>query len=306
MGALRSIVRHTGLQYLEYTPDSGSNLRMKRPAVLVLAVLAVRPVCAQAPLAFEAASVKLNKSGDWRKQIGPAPGGRFLATNNTLRDLLPMAFGLPQQQAGFRILGGPQWIDEDRFDITANVTGTWTPQQMSEMLRTLLADRFKLTAHRETREMPTYALVVASQNLRLKRSTVDQAACDARRAAIQRREPVSPPVAGAPPICGTGRTMPGTIAAVGQTMGALVTTLAPWVSRVVVDRTQLTGLWDYELKWTPDQPLQLPPDAPPITIDPNGPSIFTALQEQLGLKLESTHGPVDVVVIDAVVHPTED
>jgi uncharacterized protein (TIGR03435 family) len=247
-------------------------------------------IAAQAPLAFEVASIKLNRSADSRRQIGPAPGGRFLVTNTTLRDLLPYAYGLPQAQASFRVIGGPAWIDDDRFDITASVAGTWTPQQMSEMLRTLLADRFGLVAHRELREMPTYALVVASQPRRLTRSAVDQAACDARRAAIQRREPVPPPVAGAPPICGTGRTIPGAIRAVGQTTDALATSLAPFVSRVVADRTQLEGLWDYELTWN----------------DPDGPSIFTALQEQLGLKLESTYGPVDVVVIDRVEHPKED
>src|ERR1041385_5942442 len=77
------------------------------------------------PLSFEAGSVKPNTSGDWRKSIGPAPGGRFLASNNTLRDLIPFAYGLPQAAAGFRIVGGPKWMDEDRFDINAKVDGTW-------------------------------------------------------------------------------------------------------------------------------------------------------------------------------------
>ena len=257
---------------------------------------------AQAPLTFEAASVKVNKSGDWRKQIGPAPGGRFLATNNTLRELIPFAYGLPQTTAGFRIIGGPKWIDEDRFDVNARVDGTWTPQQMSEMLRTLLVERFKLVAHRETRELPTYTLVVTSRALgpQLRRSEIDQAACDARRAAIQRREAVPPIPPGSKPVCGTGRTIPGTITTIGGSMDALTSTLSPFVSRVVLDRTQLAGLYDFDLKWTPETSPQLPPDAPPLNIDPNGPSLFTALREQLGLKLESTKGPVDVVVIDRV------
>jgi uncharacterized protein (TIGR03435 family) len=89
-------------------------------------------------------------------------------------------------------------------------------------------------------------------------------------------------------------------------MEGLATTLAPWASRIITDRTQLSGLFDFELTWTPDQPLQLLADAPPLNIDPNGPSIFTALQEQLGLKLESTRGSVDVVVIDHVERPTPD
>jgi len=272
----------------DYTPRIGvqyTNMRMTALLVLVLA--------AQTPLSFEVASVKLNRSGDSRKQIGPAPGGRFIASNNTLRDLIPYAFRLPQAQAGFRIVGGPKWIDDDRFDIVASVNGTWTPPQMSEMLQTLLVDRFRLSAHRETRELPTYALVVTSQNSRLRRSVVDQAACDARRAAIQRREPVPAPAPGAPPICGTGRTIPGSISAVGGSMDSLAMTLASFVGRVVIDRTAMSGLYDFELNWTAE-------------IDQNGPSIFTALQEQLGLKLESTRGPVDVIVIDRVDHPTED
>ncbi len=262
------------------------------------------------PLAFEAASVKHNASGDRRKSIGPAPGGRFLALNNTLRDLIPYAYGLPQTTAGFRIVGGPKWIDDDRFDINARVDGTWTPQQMSEMLRTFLRERFKLVAHHETRELPIYALVAASTGRPfgrgLRRSEIDQAACDARRAAIQRREPVPPLPTGAKPICGTGRSVPGTITAVGWSMEALTSALAPFVGRPVADRSGLAALFDFELKWTPDTVPELPPDAPPLNIDPNGPPIFTALQEQLGLKLESARGPVDVVVIDGVEHPTPD
>src|SRR5215467_2236929 len=120
---------------------------MRVAATMLLTIAAaVGAVRAQAPLSFDAASVKLNTSADWRKSIGPAPGGRFVATNNTLRDLIPFAFGVPQQMAGIRIIGGPQWIDEDRYDVTAKVDGAWTLPQMSNMLRALLADRFKLVA----------------------------------------------------------------------------------------------------------------------------------------------------------------
>jgi uncharacterized protein (TIGR03435 family) len=257
--------------------------------------------------AFEAASIKQNKSGDWRRVLGPAPGGRFTATNVPARDLIAYAYGISQDGASFRIVGGPKWIDEDRFDVNAVVTGTWTPTQMREMMRTLMADRFRLAAHAETREMPTYTLaVVPNRPLLLRRSVVDEAACLARREAIQRREPVPPPVPDAPPICGTGRTIPGTITAVGGSMTSLASTLGQFVSRSVVDRTELSGLFDFELKWMPDTIPQVPADAPPLNIDPNGPSIFTALQEQLGLKLESTHGPVDIIVIDRLEHPIPD
>jgi len=212
-----------------------------------------------------------------------------------------------QDSVSFRIVGGPKWIDEDRFNVMATVTGQWTSQRMREMVRTLLADRFKLSAHAETRELPTYMLVAGpNQPLRIRRSIVDEAACQARRAAVQRREQVPPPVPGAPPICGSGRTSPGTITAVGGSMSSLASSLGQFVSRSVSDRTQLTGPFDFELKWTPDVLPQVPADTPPLNIDPNGPSIFTALQEQLGLKLESTRGPVDIVVIDRIDHPTED
>ena len=279
---------------------------MRLAVAILLATSAIATlVGAQAPASFEAASVKQNTSGDWRKSIGPAPGGRFVAINNTLRDLLPFAFAVPQQMAAIRIVGGPQWIDEDRYDVTAKVDGAWSLPQMSNMLRALLADRFKLVAHRETRELPTYALVTASANSLLRRSDVSQAACDARRAAIQRREAIPPAEPGAKPVCPTGRTLPGSIAAVGWSMDALATTLSQWVGRVIVDRTQLAGLFDFELRWTPDQPIRLPDDAPPIAIDPNGPSIFTALQEQLGLCLESEKGPVEVLVVDRAERPSK-
>jgi uncharacterized protein (TIGR03435 family) len=259
------------------------------------------------PPAFEAASIKPNTSGDWRRAMGPAPGGRFTATNVPSRDLIAYAYGISQDSVSFRIVGGPKWIDDDRFDVNAAVIGAWTPPQMREMMRTLMADRFRLAAHADTREMPTYTLaVVPNQPLLLRRSAVDEAVCQRRREAIQRREPVPPPVPGAAPICGTARTIPGTITAVGGSMTSLASTLGQFVNRSVVDRTQLTGLFDFELKWTPDTMPQVPPDAPPLNIDPNGPSIFTALQEQLGLKLESARGPVDVIVIDRVEHPTED
>jgi uncharacterized protein (TIGR03435 family) len=290
---------------------------MRSAASLACSALGVVSIyAAQAPLSFEAASVTVNDSGGLAKEIGPAPGGRFIARNNTLRDLMPFAFGIPQATSGFRIIGGPKWIDEDRFDINAKVEGSWTPQQMSEMLRRLLVERFKLVAHRETRQVPTYALITLSRTLgpQLHRSEIDQAACEARRAAIQRREPVPPIPTGAKPVCGTGRTAPGMITAIGWSMDALTSALSPFVHRLVSERTQLAGLYDFDLKWTPETLPQLPPGAPAdqpftfngVTIDPNGPSIFTALQEQLGLKLESTRGPVDVLVIDRVDKPTPD
>jgi uncharacterized protein (TIGR03435 family) len=283
-------------------------------SAIVVVVQSALPLRAQAPSAspaFDVASVKPNTSGDWRKSIGPAPGGRFLATNQTLRELLPFAFGLPQMTANIRIVGGPKWIDFDRFDIVAKADGTPSPQEMGAMLRTLLNDRFKLAAHTETRELPIYTLVMAKSDgaygPRLRRSDVSEVDCAARRAAVRRREPVPPPQPGKPPVCGGGRTVPGRITAVGWSMDQLVTSLAPFAGRVVLERTGLGGLFDLEIEWTPDQMPRQPPDDPePLRIDPNGPSLFTALQEQLSLKLESTKGPVDVLVIDRAEKPSAD
>ena len=260
----------------------------------------------QKPLAFEVASVKANNSGGFAKEIGPAPDGHFHATNVPPRDLIAFAYGISQDSSSFRIIGQPKLVDDDRYDINAKVAGAWTIDQMREMVRTMLSERFRLVAHRETREVPTYALVVASDKAsRLRRSHVDQAACEARRAAIQRRDPVPPPVPGVP-ICGTGRTNPGTITAIGFSIESLSTSLGRFVDRLVTNNTNLTGLWDFELTWTPEQVPQVSPGVPPVNVDPSGPSIFTALQEQLGLKLEATRGVVDVLVVDRVDRPTPD
>jgi len=115
---------------------------------LLVAVLASGFPRAQAPLAFEAASVKLNKSGAFFREIGPTPGGRFAATNIPPRDLIAYAYGVPQDSATIRILGAPKWLDDERYDVRATVTGAWTIDQMREMVRTMLVDRFTLAAHR--------------------------------------------------------------------------------------------------------------------------------------------------------------
>src|SRR6266853_5592215 len=156
-------------------------------AIFVLGVQSALPLRAQAPSvdhtneSFDVASVKRNTSGDWRKSIGPAPGGRFLATNQTLRELMPFAFGLPQMTANIRIVGGPKWIDSDRFDVVAKTNGMPSPQELSAMLRTMLNDRFKLAAHTETLELPIYMLVMAKSagtyGPRLRRSDVSEVDC---------------------------------------------------------------------------------------------------------------------------------
>jgi len=264
---------------------------------------------------FEVASVKTNKSGDNRIGIGFAPGGRFRATNVPLRELISAAYGTPQPLAAFQITGGPKWIESDRFDIVAKAPGdpqpgpNGPPSAMFVMLRNLLAERFQLTVHRETKESPIYALVLARADGKLgpqlRPAATDCAALMA--AARGRGAPPPPPAPGERMPCGM-RMFPGNLSGGSSSMAQLTNVLARFVNRTVVDKTGLSGTYDLDLQWTPDQVPQGRGDPPPglPAIDPNGPSIFTAVQEQLGLKLDSTRGAVDVLVIDRAEHPTED
>ena len=275
--------------------------------------------------AFEVASVKPNKSGTGLVGFGMQPGGRYTATNTTTLMLIRQAYQLQLSQ----IVGAPDWLSSDHFDVVAKAPGDVPPAQIQLMIRALLEERFKLAAHNETRDLEIYALVMTRNDGKpgpqLRPTTVDCAAFGRGRGGAPppggpaaggqglggRGGPAAPVTPGGPPPC---RQMvgPANITASGMTMAQLATTLSMRVGRTVVDRTGLTGSFDLDLSWTPDQmpqmpPGALPPGAPPLPpIDPNGPSLFTAVQEQLGLKLESTKGPVEVLVIDSVEHPTED
>jgi uncharacterized protein (TIGR03435 family) len=253
---------------------------------------------------FEVASVKPNKSGDGATALGFQPG-RFRAINETLVRLIGEAYATSFPLPRHQIIGGPTWIDADRFDVDAVVGGNPLSEQQHLMLRALLADRFKLATHNETRELPIYNLVKVRSDGRLgeklRRSDID---CAALRAAGS----IPPPVRSGPPPCimGFGR---GTLSAKAMTISQLANLgLTRLVNRPVVDRTGLDGAYDWTLEWMPNQPSPSQLDSPGTSaqIDPDRPSIFTALQEQLGLKLESTKGPVDVLVIDHVEPPNED
>jgi bla regulator protein blaR1 len=263
---------------------------------------------------FEVASVKRNASGSNFVQLGGDPGGRFTATNVPLRLLIRQAYQLQDSQ----VVGGPNWINTDRFNIIAKAPGPLalpapggSPGPFQLMLRALLADRFKLAVHTENRELPMYALTLARRDgktgSQLRPAAVDCAATFAARA--RGGAPPTAPQPGERPPCGL-RLGPGNLSGGGVTMAQLSTTLSQFVQRVVVDQTGLTGAFDLDLTWTPDQLPQGRGEPPPGVqlppIDPNGPSIFTAVQEQLGLKLDSQRGPVEVLVIDRVEQPTED
>jgi uncharacterized protein (TIGR03435 family) len=315
-------------------PPEDASLPTWRPALagLLGAAIVIATPLAQAPApaspgpTFDVTSVKPNKTGPGGPSVMQnQPGGRLVATNVPVRLLIQSAYR-PLQ--GFQIVGGPAWLTTDRFDIVAKASGDLAtammsppgpqsndPTPMQLAMRALLADRFKLVVHRETRELPTYTLVFARSDKKLGSgmhpATVDCAAVAAARGRGG-APPPGPPV-GERPVCGMMSGF-GVLSAGGTTLTQLAAVLSNAVGRTVLDQTELTGAFDVDLKWTPDQ---LPQRAPgttgdqPLTvngtaIDPNGPSIFTALQEQLGLKLESTKGPMGVLVIDNAEQPTED
>jgi len=254
-----------------------------------------------APVVFEAAAVRPNTSGEIRQLTQDPPGGRFTATNATLRLLILQAYQIGEDQ----LVGAPDWTRTERFDINAKLereppsVPLGQPGERRLALRSLLAERFKLVVHRETREMPMYALVMARPDRKpgpmLTPSSTDcsPAAREALIAAAKAGKPM--PVPG---TCGT-RVNTGRIQFGGYPISEFVKAFS-YDGRSVIDRTGLTGNWDFVLTFTPDQlPVPRPgQELPPF--DPNGPSLPTAMQEQLGLKLESIRGPMEVLVVDRV------
>ena len=279
-------------------------------------LVAQAPAPAESPK-FEVASVRPNTSGDNREMFQVLPGGRYNGINIPPRLLIMNAYGLQPQQ----LVGAPDWISSERFDIVAKAEGDLGPpvsrdgpSRLQLMIRALLEERFKLKVHREPREVPVYALVLARPDGRLGSGlTVSTVDCEALAASRRSGPPPDVPKPGERPQCGA-RVGFGELTAGGQPLLELVSLLSSTVGRSVVDRTGLTGRYDIMLRWTPDRVLQRAAGAAAgepirvngVEIDPNGPSIFTALQEQLGLKLESERGTVEALVIDHIERPTPD
>ena len=254
---------------------------------------------------FEVASIKRNTLNDMIVVI-QSQNNRFMARGYTVQMLIQAAYRVQE----FQVAGGPDWIGTDRFDIEATeppdpggqrstvAPGPGLPSRRDLMLRALLEERFNLAVHKETQERPVFALVLARSDGRLgpqfRPATVDCATATGDDA------------------CGTN-VGPGYIRVRGVTMPQLATSFSRLtmtgssLNRLVVDRTGLDGRFNADLKFTPENIPTLPPDSPLKlpTIDPNGPSVFTAVQEQLGLKLDAQRGPVEVLVIDRVDRPTE-
>jgi bla regulator protein BlaR1 len=254
---------------------------------------------ASAPV-FDVASVKPTKiSGSAYYFFHP--GGRFTATNFPLKGLITRAYRLQSNQ----VEGGPSWVSSDGFDIEAKAEGNPPPEQVLLMVRALLAERFKLKLRTETRQLPIYALELARSDGKLGSGLRPASPADC----------VSVPPSGGPPSlfdrnhppCGALYSPIGHWTGRGVSIETLTSDLSRVVSRVVLNRTRLTGRFDLDLQWTDLTVLLQPggsvPDAPPPADNPA--SIYTALQEQLGLKLDSQKGPVVVLVIDRAEKPTD-
>jgi bla regulator protein BlaR1 len=275
------------------TQQTGSRLSLGRKLLLSAAALTTltAPVTigllnpspgraqtpAGAPAVFEVASIKLNKSGARGGRFSTEPGG-IVATNMPLRTFIKAAYGVQDYQ----LSGGPGWLDSERYDIAAKSEGALLDDKLLLMLRALLEDRFKLTLHREKKELPGYALVIGKSGLKV--HEVEHEGKSWTR---------------------FGR---GSLNGHEVSMPALADALSGRLGRPVVDSTGIKGFFDVNLEWTPDQSQ---PRGPKESVEPlpaddgAGPTIFTALQEQLGLKLESRKGPVEILVIDRIEKPSE-
>ncbi len=248
---------------------------------LTMAALAQQP---ERP-SFEVASVKPGDPNERRVSLFIQPGGKLSTTNASLQMLIGFAYDVRDHQ----ISGGPNWRDSEKFNIEAKAPGTIKIPQGPEgaaelrlMLQSLLAERFKLVVHRETREQQVYNLLVDKGGPKMKDSNVAPGQQQGLRG---------------------GR---GEITGMAAPVPLLINFLSQQLGRSVIDQTGLTGKYDFTLKWTPDPGTAAGPRAGDDTapsVDTSGPSIFTALQTDLGLKLQSAKGPVEMLVIDSVEKP---
>jgi uncharacterized protein (TIGR03435 family) len=224
---------------------------------------------------FEVASIKQNKSGAVRAQFRPEPG-RLTVTNFSLKFIIGQAWGVK----AYQIVGGPGWLDSDKYDIIAKAEGVADNRQVRMMLRPLLVERFNLVVHRETRAMPVYDLVVAKSGPRFPESKV-----------------------GDP---GPPSTAEDQVVRVLGPAPLFADNLSILLGRPVLDKTGISGMHNFTVVMKRDEPLSSNGDGGGLLSASSAPSsIFSALQEQLGLKLESKKGPVEVLVIDHLERPSE-
>jgi uncharacterized protein (TIGR03435 family) len=284
-----------------------------RSALLLAALIgtSVVPLGSQAatddkPFAFEVAALKANASGDRGVVIASPKPGEFTTRNAPLARIIGYAFSVRDDQ----MMGLPAWSRAERFDIIGKYPAGSrpSPAQVAQMVRGLLADRFKLQTHPETREGATFALVLARRDGRLgpklKPHAFDCAAYLARKSdGVVEDGPKA-----WPPLCAAPISSPQRIWASVRPINALASAIARQVGRPVVDQTGLVGTYDFTLEWSPanESSIATRDTAIPVPQAVEGLSLFTALEEQLGLKLQSARGPIDVLVIDHVERPMPD
>lgn len=253
---------------------------------------------------FEVTSVKPAAPDARGMYLRTTPGGTVNITNMSLKEIMVLAWRIQPYQ----ISGGQPWIASARYDVSAKPENKPKEGELQLMLQAMLADRFQLVVHLETKELPVYALVLARKDGKLGPNLTE-----AKEGVCATPDPTQPPrrpEPGQAPVryCGQQMMSPRSLTAVAAPLSGIIPMLARMLGRTVIDKTGLTGKYDISVEWAPDesQTAMLPPDAPrPAPSDAAGPSIFTALQEQLGLKLESQKGPVEMLVIDRAEKPTE-
>jgi uncharacterized protein (TIGR03435 family) len=242
-----------------------------------------KPMAADAPMAFEVASIKPSNP-DRPGKLFTVKGRQVITINTTANDLITFAYELHARQ----LVGGPPWMNSDAYDVTGQPEGQGLPdmKQLRALMRQLLTDRFKLAFHREQRELPVYAITVANGGPKLTRNDTNPN--------------------GLPGLLFKGLgVLPAVNASMTDLAGVMQTAV---LDRPVVDRTGLQGRFDFTLTWTPDESqfTSMGVRVPPPSNDPNAPpNLFTAFQEQLGLKLESTRAPAEVLVIERIDKPSD-
>jgi uncharacterized protein (TIGR03435 family) len=243
------------------------------------------------PLAFEVASIKPNDGSTPGGSLGLLPGGRYVAINQPLISLVRMAYPAMSRD----VVGAPSWLTAERYDVNATAGREATRPEIQQMVKTLLDERLKLSAHVEEREQPVYNLVLARSDGRLG-PEIRESAFDCDVVSQRARQGERVLADNGAPACGMSASG-GVTRVGGQTLAILAASISGGsVGRIVIDKTGLTGRYEYVLKYSSNPERQTD----------DTPSLFTALQEQLGLKLEPSTAVVTVLVIDHVERPTPD
>lgn len=258
-------------------------MAVKSLVVAVMAAGAVALVAQSSEPTFDVVSIKRNVGSF---PVGPEArhGGSFVATFASLETIIRFVYDLPS----YRVVGGAEWVRRDRFDIEARAGHDASAGEIKRMVLAMLKDRFQLVSRQEKREGPIYALVVAGNDKRLGPNLRASTGDCAKPVSEEQRTPNG------------GASAQRTCAP----MSVLATILSNALQAPVEDKTGLSGRWDFELSYTGERRRNAAPDA--VARDPNdAPALLTAVQEQLGLKLESGRGPIDVQVIESAAQPTE-